>query len=223
MYSLFVCLTALFAVGSFEVSEASEAKGSTKASQVGGAGLPQCVNDPLQLAAIDHHRKQNPKNEFKYTKIREALTGDSDDHLVARLAYAETLAANCPEFQNDVLPPIVSVILNRISKRKGDVKSVVFQRDQFVSSLNGYEGSMWREFLCPTDQALWHSALRAARAHLPNRASISSNISPDAFNYYLFRHSSKFSPPNWTKTDALTFSNAKKVEGCLKIFKANFK
>lgn len=222
MYSLVALLTALLVLSSFEIGDAAESKGVTKAAP-SGPGLPHCVDDSAQILAIDDHRKQNSKNEFKYAKIREALVSDTDHELVARLAYAETLAANCPEFQNEVLSPIASVIQNRIAKRKGDVKSVVFQRDQFASSLNGYEGSKWREFLCPTDPALWQSALRATRALLPNGGATITDISPGAFNYYLFRHSSKFSPPDWAKTEPLAFSNAKKVEGCLRIFKANFK
>lgn len=202
---------------------AAELTAAIKSMTADGPALPHCVNDPAELEAIDIHRKQNSKNEFKYTKIREALASDSDEVLVARLAYAETLAANCPEHQRVVLYPIVSVIQNRIAKRKGDVKSVVFQRDQFASSLNGYEGSKWREFLCPTELALWQKAHRAARAHLPNGGSMITNIAPDAFNYYLYQHSSKFSPPDWAKKESLTFSNSKQVEGCLKIFKGTFK
>ena len=225
MNTVIACLTALLALGTFELGEAAEAKRAGKASQTAqsASGLPNCVNDPAQLSAIDDHRKQNSKNEFKYAKIREALISDSDEELVARLAYAETLAANCPEFQKEVLYPIVRVIQNRIAKRKGDVKSVVFQRDQFASSLNGYDDSKWREFLCPTDPSLWQTALRAARAYLPNGGSMITNMSTEAFNYYLFRHSSKFSPPDWAKKEALGFSNAKKVEGCFKIFRAGFK
>lgn len=178
--------------------------------------LPHCIEDAQLLASIDQGRKDNAKNAFKYDKIKEALQSDSEKELVARLIYSETLAASCPELKNEVIPAIAIVIQNRIAKRKGDVRSVVFQRDQFASSLNGYDESKWREFLCPSDKALWDKSLAAT-------ATKSSVSVPGAYNYYLFKHSSRFQPPDWAKKAPLAFAGSDKITDCVKVFATDFK
>ncbi|CAN5559718.1 hypothetical protein BH10BDE1_BH10BDE1_28870 [soil metagenome] len=180
--------------------------------------LPHCVNDPSALARIDETRKQNAKNDFKYRAIAETLQSDSDLELVARLIYSETLAANCDEFTVDVVPTIATVIQNRVAKRKGNVKSVIFQRDQFASSLNGYNESKWREFMCPTDQKLWAAAFSAANASDQKLGPMKAT----AYNYYLYQHSSRFQTPAWAK-EPLGFKQSKKIAACLRIFSTEFK
>lgn len=180
--------------------------------------LPHCVNETADLAKIDQTRKQNAKNDFKYSAIAETLQSDSDVELIARLIYSETLAANCDEFRIDVVPTIATVIQNRVAKRKGNVKGVIFQRDQFASSLNGYDESKWREFMCPTDQKLWAEALAAAK-------STDQKIGPmkaTAYNYYLYQHSPRFQTPAWAK-DPLEFRQSKKIAACVRIFATEFK
>jgi hypothetical protein len=208
-----VCLI-FFLLGSAMASEQKKAARSTSQDNSQNKPLPHCVNDPATLEAIDQDRKLNTKTELKYKSIERALASDSNEELTARLVYAETLAANCPQFESEMVAPIASAIKNRTAKRNGNTRSVVFQRDQFASSLNGYDESHWREFLCPTNAELWQKAYRATMA--PNSVH-------DGFNYYLFKHSTRFSPPDWAKKEPLKFLNSEKIADCLKVFKATFK
>ncbi len=194
------------------------------------SNLPNCVNDPAVLEQIEQSRKENSKSASKYKAIEIALKTDSDDELVQRLIYAETRGAHCPDRNPEIAKVIAKVIQNRIVKRKGSVKSVVFQRDQFASSLNGYAESEWREFLCPSDERVWLAARAARLASLeplkgPNKGepATSNAATSSAFNYYLYRHSSRFSPPTWANVEPIAFPNSDKIADCIKIFKGDFK
>ena len=200
-------------------------------------GLPLCVNDPERIGQIEDSLKKDPATKrnkpTKYKATAEALASQTDEELMARLIYAETRAARCPEHESAVSDAIARVVKNRIAKRaervKDPVKSVVFEIDQFASSLNNYAGSEWREFLCPSDSKLWRRALELA--NLPHEreqaakisASNLSNIPADAFNYYLYKHSDRFQPPAWARGQAVSFNGSAQISDCLRLFRLPYK
>lgn len=114
--------------------------------------MPNCVNDEKELAAIKNqmqdYAEKKKKNKgaktdadktSKYSEMKRALQTDSDEQLMARLVYSEVKAAHCPEFDSLTAGPIAAVIKNRVRKHNDDVRSVVFEEDQFASSLNIYD------------------------------------------------------------------------------------
>jgi hypothetical protein len=158
----------------------------------------------------------NRKNARKYDGNRNALSASSDAELAIRLAYAETLAANCPDQNEPIAHRIAAIIDNRIRIRRGDAKSVVFQRDQFSSSLNIYPESRYRDFLCPRDGQLWELAAAKVRGNLEG-AGQGEPIPNDAVNYYLYRHSPRFSPPAWGLEEVVMDDDA--VRDCVRVFR----
>lgn len=154
------------------------------------SALPPCLEDGQTLQEIKDTEIANSKNKFKYDGFRKNLSYADDLELQARLTYAETLAANCPGQNKEVSDLVAQVITNRIQKRKGSTKDVIFEPNQFASSLNFYDESRVRDFLCPKDKALW--------AHVAKTVRQTSKAPSDATNYYFFLHSKKFSPPAWT-------------------------
>lgn len=178
--------------------------------------LPRCINNENEIKQIQEIQRTNSKNKFKYEGYRKALTESSDTELVARLVYAETLGANCPELSVQIAPKIAAVIANRIKIRKGDARSVVFQRDQFSSSLNNYSESHYRDFLCPKDEKLWAQVLvfsnKALAGELPS-------LSADTVNYFLYQHSSKWPKEPWDlKEDSL--NSPLEMRKCIRFFHA---
>jgi excinuclease UvrABC ATPase subunit len=119
------------------------------------AALPHCINDQKTFDKIDKIQKEHAKKSRRYDGYREALGTSTDVELFTRLAYAETLAANCTSQNAEVSSLIVNVIGNRVLKRNHDIKSVVFERAQFASSLHNYSNSRFKDFLCPQDETLW--------------------------------------------------------------------
>lgn len=189
----------------------TKATGSTSVT----TALPHCVDAEADIEKIAQTQKANSKTEFKYDGYKNVLSTDSDADLAARLAYAETKAANCPNKEKQVLPLIYAVIANRIAKRGGDTKSVVFQRDQFASSLNIYSESRYKDFLCPQDVILWSEAKKLSQVTAENKAAPS--IPRDAINYYLYRHSERFKAPNWNLEEA-KFKGHEDIEDCIRLF-----
>lgn len=177
--------------------------------------LPYCINSSSDLAQIRDTQRANAKASSKYDGYRNILHGTTDLELATRLAYAETLAANCPDDQEEVIDLVASVIGNRIRVRRGDVRSVVFQRDQFSSSLNIYPESRYREFLCPDDGKLWSKVLAKMQANLAD--SPGSALPNDAMNYYLYRHSERFKAPDWKLEEAAVHDG--KIQDCIRIFR----
>jgi hypothetical protein len=155
--------------------------------------LPTCINNSAQVNAIIQEMRRNPRNSKKYDGYRRALSGESGATLLARLAYAETLATNCGSQNQKIGPRIADSIANRARIRGGNVASVVFERDQYASSLNAYSESRYRDFLCPKNAALWITVSTQASKALEEGGALPR----DAVNYYLFRHSTRFSPPGW--------------------------
>ena len=196
---------------------ASETSGASSQSSGGGykasSKLPHCVNSHDELETIKTKIKANAKTENKYDGYKKALASDSDEELMARLIYSETLATNCEQQNAKVVPVIASVIANRVKIKKGDVKAVVFQRDQFASSLNVYSESAYKDFLCPDDETLWALALKEATLALSDKAK-----STDTVNYFLYKHSPRWTKEPWSleEDQVLTVVNVKK---CIKAFK----
>lgn len=193
-------------------AEATSPASETRASH----GLPRCVNSGSDIAQILSTQKANAKTTSKYDGYRDVLDGATDLELVTRLAYAETLAANCPSHADQAMDLIVSAIGNRIRVRRGDAKSVVFQRDQFASSLNIYPESRYRDFLCPTDDELWKKAGVKMQAHLED-SKPNTPLPKDAVNYYLYRHSDRLKAPDWKLEEARVYDE--KLRECIRVFR----
>ncbi|HEX4922997.1 MAG TPA: hypothetical protein VFV50_02890 [Bdellovibrionales bacterium] len=159
--------------------------------------------------------KANATNDAKYDGYKKLLEDEDRVSLMARLVYAETAAANCPALAEKIAPLIAEAIGNRIRKRSGDVSRVVYQRNQFSSSLNIYTESRYREFLCPKDLALWATAFVSAEAELARKAP--KRLSPDSVNYYLFKHSPRFKFPNWKLAEDR--GHGEELRPCIRFFK----
>ncbi|MGE0526513.1 MAG: hypothetical protein AB7P49_05560 [Bdellovibrionales bacterium] len=153
--------------------------------------LPLCIEERDVIDSIKATIAANRETKFKYDGYRKALAKDTDTWLLARLVYAETLAANCPSLAEDVSSRIAAAIVNRVRIRRGDIRGVVYQLDQFSSSLNIYAESRYRDFLCPKNLRLWQQVVIHTRAAL---ASGSNDRSPYTVHYFLYKHS-----PQWTK------------------------
>jgi hypothetical protein len=179
------------------------------------SNLPRCVNLESDIAKIRGVQKENSETPYKYDGYRNILHADTDLELAARLTYAETVAANCSQ-ENPIVDLVSSVIGNRVRIRRGDVKSVVFQNNQFASSLNIYPESRYRDFLCPTNDELWKKALSKMRANL-EKSKPTAPIPQDTVNYYLYRHSNRFNAPTWKLEEALVADN--KTRECIRVFR----
>lgn len=220
-------VTCLFISMSPRPSFAAETVSGSRSGGSKSSSMPLCVNEKSELDEIEtaYKAKNTPT---KYDRMKKALESDSDETLQARLVYAETLAAHCPEFNQLVASPIAAVVRNRIRAQGGDAKKVVFQKDQFASSVNIYDidgkkdglppaRSNWKEFLCPSDAKTWALALDAVltkKAGLPD----------DVYNYYLFRHSGRFvpKPGSWPLKDAVKFEGHEKFVDCVKFVKLGY-
>jgi hypothetical protein len=170
--------------------------------------LPRCINSPEEIAQIKASIKANGKTDYKYKAYRQALQNESEAELLARLVYAETLAANCSDLNNKIAPLIRATINNRIQKRKGDIRGVIFQRDQFASSLNIYSQSKYLEFLCPKDQILWNLILKP----------VPSPLSLDTVNYFLYKHSPRWTSEPWTLPEDAGPNNSE-LRKCIRFFR----
>ncbi|MES2802153.1 MAG: hypothetical protein V4654_06645 [Bdellovibrionota bacterium] len=207
--SLFICTQVLAEVGS--------SNGQAAAKKSTGAKLPHCINDPTEIEAIKAKIKANSKTSNKYAGYKQALESDSDVELTARLVYAETKATNCEQKNNEIVPVIAQVIANRVKIRKGDVKSVIFQRDQFASSLNIYDESNYKDFLCPNDSSLWSKAYDESSLALSDKTQ-----GTDTVNYFLYKHSPRWTKEPWKLEEDTSL--AKGVRECIRTFKnSNFK
>lgn len=200
---VFTFITMAENVSAIEVSEAS-------------ISLPLCIDKEGEIKKIQDIVKTNSKNEHKYHGYKQALRGDTDAVLMARLVYAETLGANCPS-QNDVMAGrIAEVISNRVARR-GSVRSVVFQRDQFASSLNVYSSSRYLDFLCPKNESLWKSALVHVQGLL-NSANRTNRLSSDTANYFLYKHDPRWTKEPWNFAEDAS-QTTPQLQQCLRTFK----
>jgi hypothetical protein len=179
--------------------------------------LPRCIDAASDIAAIAAVQKENRKTPLKYDGYRRLLESATDLELAARLVYAETLAANCPDQNGRVAELVTAVVGNRIRIRRGDGRSVVWQRDQFSSSLNIYPESRYRDFLCPRDGTLWQDVLAKMRVDLEGSAPAGA-VPEDAVNYYLYLHSDRFKAPAWQLAEIPI--NDEKTRQCIRVFRA---
>ena len=180
--------------------------------------LPHCVNQASDVDAIKAKMKANSKTANKYDGYKKALASDSDTELAARLVYAETKATRCEKLNSKVVPVITEVIANRIKIRSGDIKSVVFQRDQFASSLNIYDESNYKDFLCPDDEILWNQVYNETHMALSNR-----RMGNDTVNYFLYKHSPRWTKEPWKLAEDKELAKGN-VRDCIRAFKnPNFK
>lgn len=171
--------------------------------------LPKCIKDSKIISDIESSMNAANKRSTKYDGYKKALRDSSDEELMHRLIYAEVLAARCPELDEQILPFVVGVIKNRVEKRQGNIISVVFERDQFASSLNKYSESMYKEFLCPKDVTLWS---------LVKTMSQKKSILPsEVVHYYLFKHHAKWNSPPWSFEEAQQ-SRESAVRECLRAY-----
>lgn len=178
--------------------------------------LPDCVSSASTIAEIRRLQKANGKTPRKYDGYRQVFHARPPLELAARLAYAETSAANCPKQEGQIADLVASVIGNRIRIRHGGVAGVVFQRDQFASSLNIYPESRYRDFLCPHDGELWQRVVATMRVNLEGPKPTAS-IPKDAVNYYLYRHSDRFEAPAW-RLEEIPIPDEKTRE-CIRVFR----
>lgn len=190
---------------------------SAKSNQA--SNLPLCIDAETDLKSVADHQEANRKNDFKYDMYKKLLSASSESEMLARLAYAETKAANCPDNAAKILPLITDVIANRIDirkKKKLGVESVLFQRNQFASSLNIYEESRYREFLCPKDSAAWAKAVTLAKTALESKPR-KSVLPPDVVNYFLYQHSPKYTKEPW---DFVVFpvEASPELRSCIRFF-----
>lgn len=176
---------------------------------------PRCIDADAAIVDIRAAHIAHPKSPAKYDGYRALLTDATPHELAARLAYAETLAANCPARNEAVAQRVAAVIGNRVRIR-GKVDSVVFQRDQFASSLNIYPESRYRDFLCPRDAALWNVVAAAMRAELESPQPVAP-VPPDAVNYYLYRHSDRFRAPDWQLAEVPVAHD--ETRECIRVFR----
>lgn len=179
------------------------------------SSLPRCINDQKTLEKIDQKQKENAKNSHRYDGYREALSASSDVELFARLAYAETLAANCSAQNSEVSSLIVNVIGNRLIKRNGDIQSVVFERAQFASSLHNYSSSRFKDFLCPQDETLWLDVQKKVDTFLKTGAGA---LSPDTVNYFLYKHDPRWTKEPWSLKES-PISAAGTARNCIRTFR----
>lgn len=216
--NLFLFPSLLFVSARAEVT--ATAKSQTQSQ------LPLCIEDPKTLDNIQQTLEVNKPNKkdaeevkkkklfHRYDGYKQALTNSSDLELFIRLAYAETMAANCPKQNAQIAARIVNVIGNRIQKRKGDVKSVVFQPSQFASSLHMYESSKYKDFLCPKDELLWKEVSTQVQKFMSKG---SGDLSSDTINYFLYKHDPRWTKEPWNLKENKT-GTTDAVRDCLKTF-----
>ena len=184
--------------------------------------LPACIDQPDVIAKIIDVQKQFPKTPQKYDGYRETFRDISNIELLSRLVYAETVATNCAAFDLRVAPMIAESIVARIRIRKGDVRGVVFQRDQYSSSLNIYPESRYREFLCPRQPELWKAAVADVEALLaePPKPLV---LPGDSAHYYLYKHSDRHKVPTWASDQSewavAQFPGSQELKPCIQFFR----
>lgn len=207
-------IMAFVILGFSHLASSTETTDTEVYSRAADKGLPLCIDDNASLTKIKETIAANKKSKQKYKEYLKQLNVESEVNLTARLIYSETLAANCPEFNKTILTMISEVIGNRIRKRGGNVNAVVFERDQFASSLNIYGESRYRDFLCPKDLVLWQQSLNTAETALSKRREI---LVENSVNYFLYKHSTKWTKEPWHLPEAEASRNSK-VRDCLRIF-----
>lgn len=178
----------------------------------------RCYDRDADIQKIKAIQIQNKKSSNKYDGYRSLLKNEDPATIMARLVYAEVVAAECAALQDEILPGIAEVIANRVRKRRGLALAVIFERDQFASSLNMYNGSRFRDFLCPRDGDLWAKSLKKSRMALRSDPRF---LPSNAYNYYFYRHEPKFKVPAWAdraKSNPVRTHNFELIDTCVRFF-----
>lgn len=216
--ALFLSAFAIEAAGAGE--SRPESRSLPRASSA-SPPLPLCRGEQSTVDSIFADVKANAKSPHKYRAYKQVLAGESDESLLARLIYAETKASSCSERENEIMPIVAAVIRRRIERRGGDIQSVIFERDQFASSLNNYSESHYREFLCPAHQKSWEQALALATAE--ELKAEGASLPKDAVHYYFYKHSSRFTPPAWAQDsnskNEVSISKDGHLKDCIRVFR----
>lgn len=212
MKQIFVIAATLLICTHILAGEVGRTGGKVAARNSEEVKLPHCIDDPKEIEAIKAKIKANSKTSSKYDGYKQAFDSDTDTELAARLVYAETKATRCEKQNAEVAPVIAQVIANRVKIRKGDARSVVFQRDQFASSLNIYDESNYKDFLCPDDGNLWGKSYYAADVALAK-----STKGSDTVNYFLYKHSPRWTKEPWKLEEDKSLT--KNVSSCIRTFK----
>lgn len=214
---LFLSITTAYA----ELTGAKESDAQAGSSP---SSLPNCIEDSKTIQNIEETMKANRRSPHKYNGYADALKNSSDLELASRLAYAEVLAANCNEHNSQLVRPITEVIANRIALRKNNARKVVFERDQFASSLNKYDSSRYKDFLCPKDTQLWNEVQTQMELALQKPKNENQRLLPtDGVHYYFFQHDKKFTPPAWAEGKkaypTIDFQDSSKLNSCAKFYR----
>ncbi len=216
-----VGITILFLVFANDSVVARESRPEPRDSSRVSVALPLCRSEQSSIDSIFADVKANAKTPNKYRAYKQALVGESDENLFARLIYAETKASSCVERENEIMPIVAAVIHRRIERRGGDIQAVIFERDQFASSLNNYSESHYRDFLCPVDQKAWAQALALATVDGVKEEGVS--LPKDAVHYYFYKHSSRFTPPAWAQDsnskNEVPISKDGHLKDCIRVFR----
>ncbi|MBX7231003.1 MAG: hypothetical protein K1X29_02855 [Bdellovibrionales bacterium] len=173
---------------------------------------PKCIENANEVQKIKSWVRENTKNENKYEEYKNALQKENRVLTMARLIYAETLAANCDGTEIDKAQKLIaSTIHNRVINQNTDytsgVDKTVFTRDQFASSLNFYKESKNESFLCPKLASnIWMTSLNYAKQSkekFNTKSPLFQESDGKDNHYYLNKHfksrSSQPPKPNWTK------------------------
>lgn len=186
---------------------------------------PHCFNSQKELETIHHELKINSKNSAKYSGYQNIMKSLTSEELLKRLIYAESLAANCEENQEQVVPIIFLVIQNRINLRRKNKKindpllSVIFEKNQFSSSLNIYKESRYKDFLCPQNLKLWNLVEETL-----NTPKLPVQLSLDSVHYFLYKHSIRWpnEPKSWNRFIEIQNDKNKTISSirhCIRVFK----
>lgn len=167
------------------------------------------IGTPYQEAALHEPPAPSQGSAPRCLKAQPAKGGQlgnsafhdvSDDELLARLIYAETLAARCPSEKSMMAPRIADVIFSRIrdfkeAKRDQPVRRVVFGRDMFGSSLSGSRRSKWKEFACPSENS-FDSELYGQSVKLVESLTKKPPKS-DLTHYFLHQYTDQYNDHPW--------------------------
>lgn len=185
-------LFSLILTGSALARETAAPSNQDAAPQDSATAAPQCLNFA-------------PAGKKAITK-EDMPTGMGELELVARLVYAETLAANCPDKNQEMSEGIAAVILNRVrafeERGKADAyRRVVFGKMQFASSLHFYSNAQWKAFTCPTDQAFYRSVYETVVKM--NNGELKNAKYASGTHYYLHHHFKRFQDQPWGRNAKL--------------------
>lgn len=167
--------------------------------------LPDCID----------RKRIDPSlsNESRYESL---LTDSTSKEMLARLIYSETVAAKCPEENQQVMSTITQVLLNRIDKKNGDINAVIYEPNQFPISIEKNS----ENFLCPKDINLWNSIV--SQIDLQMRKD-KRKLHADTIFYHLYKSSPQISNKKWLQglqnEDRSTLDE--KGRSCIRAFKTN--